>query len=206
MALRGRMSLSSYDRLFPSQGVLPANGIGNLIAAPLQGRCRRDNGTTVFLDPGTLEPHEDQWAYLSTLSRMTPREVDRLAGKMGTVTVGVAVDRIGAATSTKTRPAAPPVITARVDAGVRLAADQLTPALLATLKHAASMPNPLFHERQRLRVSTWDIPRFLHHYREVLGGELVLPRGLADRVRHWWSRPAAGWRPSTNGPPERPSS
>ncbi len=36
MALRGRMDLASYDRLFPSQDVLPASGsIGNLIA-----RCR----------------------------------------------------------------------------------------------------------------------------------------------------------------------
>ncbi|MGH3979555.1 MAG: TOTE conflict system archaeo-eukaryotic primase domain-containing protein [Pseudonocardiaceae bacterium] len=60
IALRGRMDLSSYDRLFPSQDVLPASGsVGNLIAAPLQGRCRRD-GATVFLDLGTLEPHEDQ--------------------------------------------------------------------------------------------------------------------------------------------------
>jgi hypothetical protein len=35
MALRGRMNLASYDRLFPSQDLLPAGGIGNLIAAPL---------------------------------------------------------------------------------------------------------------------------------------------------------------------------
>ncbi|MHB1475815.1 MAG: TOTE conflict system archaeo-eukaryotic primase domain-containing protein, partial [Dermatophilaceae bacterium] len=41
IALRGRMDLSSYDRLFPSQDVLPTGGVGNLIAAPLQGRCRR---------------------------------------------------------------------------------------------------------------------------------------------------------------------
>jgi hypothetical protein len=35
MALRGRMSLASYDRLFPSQDLLPSGGVGNLIAAPL---------------------------------------------------------------------------------------------------------------------------------------------------------------------------
>src|SRR5204863_3893006 len=78
MALRGRMDLASYDRLFPSQDVLPAGGVGNLIAAPLQGRSRRD-GATVFLDLSTLEPHEDQWMFLSTLGRMSPREVTRLA-------------------------------------------------------------------------------------------------------------------------------
>ena len=71
MALRGRMTLASYDRLFPSQDLLPAGGVGNLIAAPLF-KPARDNGATVFLDLETLEPHEDQWAYLSTLGRMTP--------------------------------------------------------------------------------------------------------------------------------------
>jgi hypothetical protein len=35
------MSLASYDRLFPSQDVLPAGGIGNLIAAPLYGKARK---------------------------------------------------------------------------------------------------------------------------------------------------------------------
>jgi hypothetical protein len=49
MALRGRMSLASYDRLFPSQDLLPAGGVGNLIAAPLF-KPARDNGATVFLD------------------------------------------------------------------------------------------------------------------------------------------------------------
>ena len=75
IALRGRMDLAGYDRLFPAQDVLPAGGIGNLIAAPLQGRLRKD-GATVFLDPGTLEPFDDQWAYLSSLHRLSPGEVD----------------------------------------------------------------------------------------------------------------------------------
>ena len=42
----------------------------------------------------------------------------------------------------------------------------LTPALLATLKHAASMANPAFYDRQRRRFSTWGVPRFLHVSRE----------------------------------------
>lgn len=41
MAVRGRMDLTSYDRLFPSQDVLPAGGVGNLIAAPLHGKRAR---------------------------------------------------------------------------------------------------------------------------------------------------------------------
>ncbi len=84
IALRGRMDLSSYDRLFPAKDVLATGGLGNLIAAPLQGRCRR-RGATVFLDLATLERHEDQWAYLSSLTRLSPREVAQLAKRLGQV-------------------------------------------------------------------------------------------------------------------------
>ncbi|MGO1422812.1 MAG: TOTE conflict system archaeo-eukaryotic primase domain-containing protein [Brachybacterium sp.] len=55
MGMRGSMDLRSYDRLFPNQDVMPSGGFGNLIAAPLEGRKRRD-GLTVFLDVSTLEP------------------------------------------------------------------------------------------------------------------------------------------------------
>src|SRR3954447_7496961 len=181
MGLRGQMDLSSYDRLFPSQDVLPAGGVGNLIAAPLQGRSRK-NGATVFLDLATLEPYEDQWAFLSTLSRMSLREVTGAADRVGTVSVGTRADRLITPTSSKVKPQPAPLIQARLGAGIRLEIQQLTPSLLATLKHAASMPNPIFYERQRRRASTWDVPRFLRSFDETLDGGLILPRGLADTL------------------------
>ena len=127
-----------------------ASATGNLIAAPLQGTCRRD-GTTVFLDTATLEPHEDQWAYLSTLDRFSPRDAAPLAQRVGAPSVGMAVDRLVAATSTRTRPQLPGVVHARLAAQVTVDCADLTPALRSTLKHAASMPNPLFYERERRR-------------------------------------------------------
>src|SRR4051794_5563947 len=93
IAVRGRMDLASYDRLFPSQDAVQFGGLGTLIAAPLQGRARRW-GATVFLDLATMEPHEDQWAFLSSLGRLTPKEVDRLARRLGQVAVGVDVQRL----------------------------------------------------------------------------------------------------------------
>lgn len=181
IALRGRMDLAGYDRLFPSQDVLPAGGMGNLIAAPLHGRSRRD-GATVFLDLGTLEPHEDQWAYLSSLHRLTPREVERLAARVGPVRVGTAVARLHQQTSSRTHPRPPATVRLTLAAGVSVEMGELTPAMLATLKHAATMANPAFYDRQRRRFSTWGVPRFLHSFDETLDGRLVLPRGLADVV------------------------
>ncbi len=110
MAVRGRMDLASYDRLFPSQDVLPAGGVGNLIAAPLHGKARQD-GATVFLDLATMEPDDDQWTYLSSLGRMSPAEVNRVARRAGGVTVGASIDKIGAAVSTRIRTTAPPSCT-----------------------------------------------------------------------------------------------
>ena len=139
--MRGRMDLASYDRLFPSQDVVQVGGLGNLIAAPLQGRARR-RGATVFLDLATMEPHEDQWAYLSSLGRLTPEgsQPARAAARPRRPRRGgepaalphLHEDRRPAA---RRRPG-------RLGATITVEAAELPPALLATLKHAASMPNP----------------------------------------------------------------
>jgi superfamily II DNA or RNA helicase len=181
MALRGRMKLASYDRLFPSQDLLPSGGVGNLIAAPLF-KPARDEGRTVFIDPGTLEPYTDQFAYLSSLGRMSPREADRAADQAGRVSVGSEVTRLAAAVSTATRPVPAPVVHARLGAGIRLEHAELTPGLATALRHAASMRNPVFDERQRMRASTWNVPRFLSCFDETTDGGLIMPRGLAAKV------------------------
>lgn len=60
MTVRAEIDLASYDRLFPTQDFMPKGSFGNLIALPLQGAWRK-RGTTVFLDPSTMEPYADQW-------------------------------------------------------------------------------------------------------------------------------------------------
>jgi hypothetical protein len=134
------------------------------------------------VDPGTLDPYRDQWAYLSSLGRMSPREGERAAGQAGRVLVGSEVTRLAPAVSSATRPVPAPVIHARLGAGIRLEQAELTPGLAATLRHAASMRNPLFYERQRMRASTWNVPRFLHSFDETIDGGLILPRGLIETV------------------------
>jgi superfamily II DNA or RNA helicase len=44
------------------------------------------------------------------------------------------------------------------------------------------MRNPVFYERQRMRASTWNVPRFLYSFDETIDGGLILPRGLASLV------------------------
>jgi superfamily II DNA or RNA helicase len=183
MLLRGTMDLTSYDRLFPNQDVLPDGGFGNLIAAPLEG-IRRPQGLTVFLDLATLEPHRDQWEYLSTLDRLSPSDASRIARRAQRTVVGSEVTQLGRSMATRVQPKLPPVVHADLAAGLSIALDQLPPGAVTTFKHAASMANPKFYELQRLRKSTWNTPRFLRGYDVTLDERLVLPRGLRhDLVR-----------------------
>lgn len=87
MTVRAELDLASYDRLFPAQDFMPKGSFGNLIALPLRGDCRK-RGTTVFLDPASLEPFEDQWAFLSTIEPLTPEAVEALARGFGELATG----------------------------------------------------------------------------------------------------------------------
>jgi hypothetical protein len=181
MLMRGSMNLSSYDRLFPNQDVLPDGGYGNLIAAPLNGQRRKD-GLTLFLDLGTLEPHEDQWAYLSTLDRLSVGAATRIARQASRQVVGSQVSTLSRSTATKVHPPMPSVIRADLGPGLTLDTTDLPPAAVTTFKHPASMANPKFYELQRLRKSTWDTPRFVRGYDVTVDDKLVLPRGLRETV------------------------
>ena len=71
----------------------------------------------------------------------------------------------------------------RCSLGADLAIPQagLPPALLVELKHLASLHNPLFYERQRLRLSTHQTPRLIRCYEEDLT-HLHPPRGLLEQL------------------------
>ncbi|MDN5853089.1 MAG: DEAD/DEAH box helicase [Actinomycetia bacterium] len=180
--IRGDFDLRSYDRLFPSQDVAPSGGIGNQIAAPLHG-LRRQDGATVFLDLGRLEPAADQWAYLSSIARVTPRQVEQLGRRGGRTRVGADVTGLDRPNATAIHPRPPASVRVELGARITVRAADLTPPMRSTLRHAATMANPEFYERQRQRRSTWGVARFIHSFDETMDGDLVLPRALEPLVR-----------------------
>ena len=76
MDRRPEIGLDSYDSFFPKQDTMPKGGFGNLIALPLQKKPR-EKGNSVFLDD-SLMPYQDQWAFLSTIKRMSLSEVEKI--------------------------------------------------------------------------------------------------------------------------------
>lgn len=181
MAAHVELDLASYDRFFPAQDLLPKGTYGNLIALPLHGRHRRRDAT-VFLDPTTLVPFADQWEFLSSLETMSAENVGSLAGHLEDVGAGpesATYRRSRLETVNDVKP--PKRVVAKASAMVAIDRIGLPSALVASLKHLASLHNPKFYENESLRFSNHDTPRFIRCYQEGLG-ELLLPRGLEEQA------------------------
>ena len=185
---RPRMSLDSYDRLFPAQDFLPVNSkgahrFGNLVALPLHGASRAD-GRTVFVDPATWEPYDDQFAYLATAGTVSPMRAEELTDELGRVQVGPnpAEPEMPARPRHGKLGKAPAVVPARRAAMLKIETDGLPPQLVAAVKHCASFFNPEFFRNQAQRFSTWNEPRLIRRFDDTVPDRIAVPRGLEDEI------------------------
>lgn len=208
MARCPTLGMASYDRLFPSQDTLPKGGFGNLIALPLQHKARRE-GNTVFLDE-QLEPYEDQWAYLDSLSRVAPDRLDSLVARderEGGVLGLHEKSQEDEVPWRRARPLAsrlaaaemPETVAATLAQRLYIRRDGLPAALLDALRRLAIFSNPLFLERQRLRFSTARTPRVIACFEET-GRFLALPRGCSEPLAELLEGLVFGWSSPTSAP------
>lgn len=191
MERRPEIGLDSYDRFFPSQDTLPKGGFGNLIALPLQKKPR-EHGNSVFLDE-TLIPYPDQWAFLSSIRRITRQEVESFVESRDEF-LGVRLpvtdehdDRPWAAPPSR-RSKDPPVVgplPEHVDLvlgnQVYVPKADLTPSLRNRLIRLAAFQNPEFYRAQAMRFSTFGKPRVISCC-EDFPKHLGLPRGCLDEL------------------------
>lgn len=194
MERRPEIGFPSYDRMFPSQDVMPRGGFGNLIALPLQ-RPAREYGNSVFVDE-RLQPFADQWAFLASLPRLSPREVNALVNDAQTKNrvLGVRMpleDDDG--DEPWWRPPSRQKLPARVTDplperlkitladGIYIDRLALPPSIVARLVRLAAFQNPEFYRAQTMRLPTYDKPRIVScaslHRRHV-----ELPRGCLEEV------------------------
>lgn len=191
MEQRPDVGLDSYDRFFPNQDTLPRGGFGNLIALPLQKEARA-GGNSVFVDD-ELVSYRDQWAFLSTICKLGPLEVEKLVGaaeRRGRI-VGVRLppdeeaDVPWAATFDHKRLAIrgnlPDSLEIVLGNQIYIAKEPLVPPLRNRLLRLAAFQNPEFYSAQAMRLPTYEKPRVIacaedhpHH--------IGLPRGCFDDV------------------------
>ena len=194
MERRPEIGLDSYDRFFPSQDTLPTGGFGNLIALPFQKKPRA-NGNSLFLDE-SLVPYQDQWAFLSSVRRMSRQEVETIAGeadKQGElrgIRIPITDENLDQPWTTppSRRRKDPPIIgphPEQIDLvlgnQIYVPKAELTPSLLNRLVRLAAFQNPEFYQAQAMRLSTFGKPRIISCC-EDFPKHLGLPRGCLDEV------------------------
>lgn len=182
MACRHELSFASYDRLFPSQDTLPKGGFGNLIALPFQGQAQKD-GNTLFVDE-QFEPYPDQWAFLSTLPKITSEQVAECLS-------GLCVDGdMGQLADTSEQKPWPRrrerkrlaqtdfPVQARLMISNLIYIDKqgFSQSALNAVKRLAAFRNPEFYKKQAMRLRIYDTPRVFDCSYED-GQFLGIPRG-----------------------------
>ena len=188
MKERHEIRFDSYDRMFPNQDTMPNGGFGNLIALPLQKQAVK-HGNSVFIDEYFM-PYSDQWAFLSSIRRMTETDVD------SAITVLCDQTELGELYTDDTENADKPwellpqqakeyafpadlqIILANMLYIPKAGLPQKT---MNKLKRLACFKNPDFYKAQGMRMSTYGKPRIIslasedEHY-------LMLPRGCRENL------------------------
>ena len=195
MERRYAVGLDSYDRLFPSQDTMPKGGFGNLIALPLQ-HVPREKANSVFLDE-QLRPYNDQWAFLSTITRLDQNEIHAILRKTypfgDVINVKYSASQYGDDSDPWILPPSgqlpvkditeplPNVVSIALGNQIYVEKKGLPDVFIDRLIRLAAFQNPEFYKTQAMRLSTFGKPRVIA-CAEDLPRYVALPRGLQHEV------------------------
>jgi len=185
MNRRHEIKFKSYDRLFPSQDTLPKGGLGNLIALPLQ-KAARENKNSEFIDKN-FQPYGDQWAFLSTIKRISATHLDHLISELcpghelGTLKIDEEEEREKPWERKVDKielqqidfPKQLDIVKANM---LFIPKAGISQRALNRLKRLASFKNPMFYKQQAMRLPTYGYPRIISCADESKN-YLCLPRG-----------------------------
>lgn len=179
----GRLSFKSYDRFFPNQDFMPAGGLGNLVALPLQGKARK-NGNSVFVNDDFV-PFADQWSYLQGMKKIAAVEVERLVSRYDKEPLGE-LSRSSESEPWE-RPQPRPMMKAdfpeRISiirsSGIYIPTIGLSAKVVNHLKRLAAFKNPEFYAKLGMRLPVYNLPRIVS-CSEITDDYLVLPRGCEE--------------------------
>ncbi len=185
-----RFDLSSYDRFFPNQDYMPKGGFGNLIALPLQKVPRR-TGNSVFVSDD-FKVIENQWEFMSSIRTLSHLEVLNLVNKLSS-----SFEKIDTSAEDKSQSWSEKSldmmteqiknqcfgqeISAKLSSQLYINTEGVSSKLVAAFKRLATFANPEFFQKQKMRFSTWNIPKYIF-CGELRDSYLILPIGLLEKV------------------------
>jgi superfamily II DNA or RNA helicase len=185
-----QLKLTSYDRLFPNQDMMPKGGFGNLIALPLQKKPR-GSGFSVFVN-NNLQPYPDQWVFLASIRPMAIMDIEptilRAAGNAHPLDVTFIEEedykepwKHVDTKTTKLVGVMPHSLIVTLANQVYFEKSELPHSLVNRLIRLAAFQNPEFYKAQAMRFSVWNKPRVIG-CAENYPNHIALPRGCLEAV------------------------
>ncbi len=166
----------SFDRLFPNQDMQSGKGLGNLIALPLHGMATV-HANTVFLNPETLEPYSNQWAFLADVNRISTDMLDKIFDQMH----GGNLSAVGSTNSEEHHK-----LVLHLGSGIRVKKTFLDKATVNFLREELNFPNTDYWLKKRFGKSVYQTEKFFRLIEEI-GEDVILPRGFITKFTDYLS-------------------
>lgn len=175
-------SFKYYDRMIPTQDVLPEGGLGNVIALPLQGMALR-TGNSAFVDEN-WNAYEDQLKVLAGTKRLTKQEIEDY------LSAWYSSDNVGGYDGNET----PWDKDSKIEAGsakgevhivlanrIYIDSTGITDKAKRQLRRMATFSNKQYFQNQAMDLPNYDESRFIYLGSDE-GKYIVLPRGLREKL------------------------
>ena len=201
MQRRHEISFKSYDRMIPAQDFLTKDGLGNLIALPLQGQTAK-TGNTCFVD-SEFNRYPDQWHFLSGVHRFFETEIEQ---QITALSEDSELGELNDLTETEHEKPwhrkkevilepndFPQSLTITLSNGIFIPKLGLSQRAMNKLKRLAAFSNPDFYKKQAMRFSTWGTPRIIDCHEEH-NEYIQLPRGCLEAMTNLLDNARVNWQ------------
>ena len=175
-------SFRYYDRMIPTQDVLPDGGLGNVIALPLQGLALK-SGNSAFVDDN-WNAYEDQLKVLAGTRRLTRQEIEDYLSLW--YSAGAAGEDDGNDTpwdkSTEIESGGVEgVVHIVLSDSIYIDSSGMTNKTKRQLRRMATFSNKQYFQNQAMDIPNYDASRFIYLGRDA-GKYIVMPRGLREEI------------------------
>jgi superfamily II DNA or RNA helicase len=182
-------SFRFYDRMLPMQNHLPAGGLGNLIALPLQGQALKV-GNSAFVDEH-WNAYPDQWEVLLSKKKLSKEFIENKIKEWTEENSYTVADDKDIFESDNEKPwdrtkhfqkeDVDGIMQITLSDGVYVDAVNLQPRIQNQIRRMAAFSNPVFFKNQAIGLSNFENYRYIYLGSDE-GGFIKVPRGVLENI------------------------
>lgn len=177
--LNNNITFKNFDRFFPSQDYLEKGGFGNLIALPLDGKLISEN-KTIFVDENKVS-YENQIGALTSTKKVSSNQIELLLEKIKKENELDILPKNILKNLNLEQKDFEENLKIIINNEIVISKYDISLTAKKFLMRLGSIHNKEFYEKQKIRQSTYNIPRILQLFRED-DSFIYLPRGCYDEL------------------------